>query len=130
MNGTENKKKVLIVEDDEVLSEMYKEKLKLEGYKVSTANDGKKALGRIKLGADLILLDILMPGLNGFEVLKRIKKDKAISDIPVVVLTNIGGESLDKDKNLALSLGATDYMIKALNTPEDVVNKIRIILSN
>lgn len=130
MNGTENKKKVLIVEDDEVLSEMYKEKLKLEGYKVSTANDGKKALGRIKLGADLILLDILMPGLNGFEVLKRIKNDKTISQIPVVVLTNIGGESLDKDKNLALSLGATDYMIKALNTPEDVVNKIRIILSN
>ena len=126
---TDNKKKVLIIEDDEILLEMYKEKLKLEGFKVSTANDGKKALIRIKSGADLILLDILMPGLNGFEVLKKIKNDEDVSDIPVVVLTNIGGESLDKDKSLALSLGATDYMIKALNTPEQVVSKIKKILS-
>lgn len=126
---TDDKKKVLVIEDDELLLEMYKEKLKLEGYRVSTASDGRKALVRLKSGADLILLDILMPGLNGFEVLKRIKSDSTVSSTPVIVLTNIGGESLDKDRKLALSLGATDYMIKALNTPEQVVNKIKKILS-
>lgn len=125
----DEKKKILIIEDDELLLEMYKEKLKLEGFRVSTASDGRKALVRIKSGADLILLDILMPELNGFEVLKRIKADKTVADTPVIVLTNIGGESLDKDRNLALSLGATDYMIKALNTPEQVVEKIKKILA-
>lgn len=121
-------KRVLVVEDDEMLLEMYKEKLKLEGFRVSCVSDGKKALARIKLGADLILLDILMPELNGFEVLKRLRQNPETSKIPVIVLTNIGGESTDKDKQLAISLGATDYMIKALNTPDQVVNKINSIL--
>lgn len=124
----EFRKKVLIVEDDIVLIEMYKEKLKIEGYRVATASDGKKAINRIKDGADLILLDILMPGLNGFEVLKKIKADKETGKIPVIVLTNIGGESVDKDKDMAMSLGATDYLVKALNTPESVVDKINSIL--
>lgn len=123
------KKRVLIVEDDKILVEMYKEKLKLEGFLVSTALDGKKAMPKIKKGADLILLDILMPGLNGFEVLKRIQANESAKKIPVIVLTNIGSDSFDKDKNLALSLGATDYMIKALNTPDSVVKKINSILS-
>lgn len=124
----ESKKRILIVEDDKILVEMYKEKLKAEGFLVTAALDGKKALPKIKKGADLILLDILMPGLNGFEVLKLIQQDDKQKTIPVVVLTNIGSESFDKDKELALSLGATDYMIKALNTPEDVVKKINSIL--
>lgn len=124
-----NKKRILIVEDDKTLVEMYKEKLKLEGFLVSTALDGKKALPKIKKGADLILLDILMPGLNGFEVLKRVQMDEKMKPTPIVVLTNIGSDSFDNDKKLALSLGATDYMIKALNTPEDVVKKINSILS-
>ncbi|MCL5410675.1 MAG: response regulator [Patescibacteria group bacterium] len=123
------KKRILIVEDDQTLVEMYKEKLKLEGFLVSTAMDGKKAISKIKQGADLILLDILMPGLNGFEVLKKIRLDDNNRLVPVLVLTNIGSESFDSDKKLALSLGATDYMIKALNTPEDVVAKINKILN-
>jgi len=122
------KKRILIVEDDQALVEMYKEKLKLEGFLVSTAMDGKKAISKIKQGADLILLDILMPGLNGFEVLKKMRLDTDHKEIPVIVLTNIGSDSFDSDKKLALSLGATDYMIKALNTPEDVVRKINEIL--
>lgn len=111
-----------------MLVEMYKEKLKYEGFKVSVATDGKKAIPKIKQGADLVLLDILMPGLNGFEVLKKIKADKNLAKIPVIVLTNIGGESVDKDKNMALSLGASDYLVKALNTPEQVLNKVKNIL--
>ena len=127
--GNTSKKRVLIVEDDKILVDMYKEKLKLAGFHVTTALDGKKALPKIKKGADLILLDILMPGLNGFEVLKRMQMDKSSKEIPVIVLTNIGSDSFDKDKTLALSLGATDYMIKALNTPDSVVKKINSILS-
>jgi CheY-like chemotaxis protein len=125
---SKNKKKILVVEDDQVLVEMYKEKLKIEGFSVQTVLDGKKAITKIKKGADLILLDILMPGLNGFEILKRIQNDEETKKIPVIVLTNIGSDSFDKDKQLALSLGATDYMIKALNTPEEVITKINSIL--
>ena len=124
------KKRILIVEDEIELVEMYKEKLKKEGFRVLTVNDGKRALVRIKQGADLILLDILMPGMNGFEVLKKIKSDSETNDIPVIVLTNIGSESADKDKNLALSLGAADYMVKSLNTPDSVVKKINLVLNN
>jgi DNA-binding response OmpR family regulator len=127
---TNLKKRILIVEDEIELVEMYKEKLKKEGFRVLTVNDGKRALMRIKQGADLILLDILMPGLNGFEVLKRIKSDSQTNNIPVIVLTNIGSESADKDKNLALSLGAADYMVKSLNTPDSVVKKINLVLSS
>lgn len=125
----DEKKRVVIVEDDQTLVEMYKEKLKLEGFLVSTVTDGKKAISKIKLGADLILLDILMPGLNGFEVLKKIRFDENLKHIPVLVLTNIGSDSFDSDKKLALSLGATDYMIKALNTPDQVVAKINKMLN-
>ncbi len=123
------KKKILIVEDDQALVEMYKEKLKLEGFNVATVTDGKKAMLRIKQGADLVLLDILMPGLNGFEILKKIRKNQSVKDVPVLVLTNIGSDSFDSDKKLALSLGANDYLIKALNTPDEVIKKINTILA-
>jgi len=122
-------KKILIVEDDQMIVEMYKEKLKLEGFRVVTATDGRKALYKLKQeNPDLILLDILMPGLNGFEVLKRIKKKDETKDIPVLVLTNIGSESIDQDKSLAMALGANDYLIKSLNTPDDIVSKIYAIV--
>lgn len=122
------KKSILIVEDDQTLVEMYREKLKNEGFRVLTVKDGKIALQRIKEIPDLVLLDILMPNLNGFEILKRVKKDKETKDIPVIVLTNIGSESVDSDKKLALSLGASDYLVKSLNTPEDIIAKIRSVL--
>jgi DNA-binding response OmpR family regulator len=131
MNDTQelSKKRILLIEDDPMLVEMYREKLKMEGFRVATVGDGKKAIARIKQGADLILLDILMPGMNGFEVLKKVKADTQTKEIPVIVLTNIGTELTDNDKNLAISLGATDFMIKSLNTPDDVVDRIRTILT-
>ncbi len=122
-------KRILVVEDDPMLVEMYRDKLKMEGFRVSTATDGKKALTRVKEGADLILLDILMPGLNGFEVLKKIKSAPETKNIPVIVLTNLGSQLTDNDKSLALSLGAADYMIKALNTPDEVAERIREMLA-
>lgn len=123
------KKSILLIEDDEALVDMYKEKLKNSGFRVLTVTDGKIALQRIRQGADLILLDILMPNLNGFEILKRMKSEPEIKDIPVIVLTNIGSESTDNDKKFALSLGAVDYMVKSLNTPEDVVDRIKQVLA-
>lgn len=123
------KKKIIVVEDDQAIVEMYRDKLKYEGFNVATVMDGKKALSRIKQGADLVLLDILMPGLNGFEILKKIKNNSKLSSIPVLVLTNIGTDSFDNDKKLALSLGASDYLIKALNTPDQVVKKINEIFA-
>jgi DNA-binding response OmpR family regulator len=123
------KKRILIIEDEALIVDMYKEKLKFEGFRVSTAMDGKKALTRAKQGADLILLDILMPGLNGFEVLKRLKSEKETQSIPVIVFTNMGTEVTNNDKNFALSLGAVDYMVKSLHTPDEVIDRIRTILS-
>lgn len=119
---------IILVEDDLTLVEMYRDKLKEEGFRVLTVTDGKMAMQRIRQGADLILLDILMPNLNGFEILKRIKNDNKTKDIPVIVLTNIGSETVDSDKKLALSLGANDYMVKSLNTPDDVVARVRSII--
>lgn len=124
----ENKKSVLLIEDDLALVEMYRDKLRDEGFRVLTVTDGKLALQRTRQGADLILLDILMPNLNGFEILKRIKNEEKLKNIPVIVLTNVGSNSIDNDKKLAFSLGAADYMIKSLNTPTDVVNKIKSII--
>lgn len=123
------KKTILIIEDDVAIVEMYKEKLKNEGFRVLTANDGRIALQRLKESVDLILLDILMPKLNGFEVLKKLKNNDQTKNIPVIVLTNIGSESIDNDKKLAFSLGASDYMIKSLNTPNDVVAKVRALFA-
>lgn len=125
---TITKKRILIIEDDPMLLEMYRDKLKIEGFRVSTVSDGKKALTRAKQGADLILLDILLPGLNGFEILKRLKSEEQTQSVPVIVITNIGNELSDRDKKLALSLGADDFMIKALNTPNDIVTRIRLLL--
>ncbi len=121
-------RRVLLVEDDQMLVDMYKDRLKSEGFRVRTATDGKKALIRIKEGADIILLDVLMPGMNGFEVLRKIRSDDKSKDIPVIILTNIGSETTDSDKNLALSLGATDFMVKSLHTPDEIIQKIYSVL--
>ncbi len=122
-------KKILIIEDDITLVEMYKDKLTLEGYQVVTATDGKKALRRLKDNPDLILLDILMPHINGFEVLKRIKNDPTTKNTPVIVLTNLGSTATEADKDFALSLGATDYMIKSLHTPDQIVGRIQSLVT-
>lgn len=123
-------KDILLVEDDQVLSEMYEEKLALEGYNVTVANNGGEAIKKIKRRPALILLDIMMPGLNGFEVLKKIKSDIKTRDIPVIVLTNIGSETADNDKDLALSLGAESYLVKSYHTPEEVIRRVKNTLGD
>lgn len=119
-------KTILIVEDDQFLREMYKVKLELEGFKIITAEDGEKALKLIKTKAvDLVLLDIIMPKVDGFGVLEGMQNTDGKLDVPVVLLTNLSQkEEVDK----GFKLGAKDYMIKAHFVPSEVVTKIKTLL--
>jgi len=115
-------KKVLLVEDEPLLVSLYKETFEGQSYRFDVVESGSEALNFVKNNKpDLILLDILLPGMNGFEVLRKLKSSAKTKDIPVIVLTNLGSEETDKDKQLALSLGAVDYLIKSYHTPEDML---------
>lgn len=121
--------KILIVEDDKFLSELISTKLNKEGFEVSIALDGETGLDKaIKEIPDIVLLDILLPGISGFEVLEGIKKhaDAAVKAIPVLILSNFGQESKVQQ---GLSLGAVDYLVKANFTTSEIVAKIRSIIA-
>jgi DNA-binding response OmpR family regulator len=106
------KKHILVVDDDPLISRMYEHKLTADGYDVDTAPDGKIALEKISSKKpDLILLDVMMPKLNGVETLKEIKADKKFSKIPVIFLTNLTDNA--EDVKNAKELGALDYLVKA-----------------
>lgn len=114
---------VHIVEDDEFLANIYKTKFEMEGFKVTTSADGEVALVDIKKKPPkIILLDILLPKLDGFGVLEQLKKDPEVKDIPVILLTNLGQKD-DVDKGL--ELGAVDYLIKAHFKPSETVAKVK-----
>ena len=112
-----------------MLASMYEERLTEEGYEVSLAFDGEEALERARNRPNLILLDIMLPKLNGFEVLKKLKEGAETRHIPVIILTNLGSKSANEDRNLALALGAADYLVKSFHLPNEVVDKIKIILN-
>jgi DNA-binding response OmpR family regulator len=119
-------KKILIIEDDPFLSEMYATKFSQSGFQAEIAADGIKGMKKIEASKpDLILLDIVLPKLDGFEILKRIKKDSKLKEIPVILLTNLGQKN-EVEKGLAL--GANEYIIKAHFTPTAVVAKVKEIL--
>ena len=119
-------KVILLVEDDTFLSNIYKTKFEMEGYQVITAMDGEAGLTFVKTKKpDLILLDILLPKMDGFSVLKEIKADEKIKDIPVILLTNLGQKD---DVSKGLELGAVDYLIKAHFKPSETVGKVRKII--
>ena len=118
--------KVLLIEDEELLLRMYRTKLELENFEVEIATDGEEGLAKVrKFKPDLILLDIIMPKLNGIEVLKEIKAATELKGIPVVILTNA---SVDVSIQECLELGALGYIVKSDNTPSQVVNKVRVFL--
>ena len=119
-------KKILIIEDDPFLSEMYATKFNQSGFQTELATDGKKGLEKIKTSKpDLILLDIVLPKMDGFEILKKIKKDSKLKEIPLILLTNLGQKN-EVEKGLAL--GADEYIVKAHFTPTAVVAKVKKIL--
>ncbi len=119
----EKLKHVLIVEDDRFIAEVYTTKLVSEGFDVVVAEDGTEALQKIeKKLPNLVLLDLLMPKMNGIEVLEKINKDSRFGSIRVVVLTNAS----EKDYiSQAMKLGASDYLIKSNFTPDEVVERIK-----
>ena len=120
------KLKVLIIDDDAFLSNIYVTELELEGFSVVSGRDGEEGIKlALKEKPDLILLDVLMPKLDGFEALKRLKADKATKDIPVIILTNLGQKE-DTEKGLAD--GAVDYLIKAHFVPAEAVAKMKRVL--
>ncbi len=121
------KKHILLVEDDEFLAELYATKISLEGFTVSLASDGEKGIKLIKeKKPDLVLLDIVLPKMDGFEVLSKIKADKQTANIPVILLTNL---SQKDEVKKGLEFGAVDYLIKAHFMPSEVIKKIKSVLN-
>jgi len=128
MTTKDGKTKILLIEDDPFLSSMYSTKFEMENFYVSSAEDGEKGL-KLSLNEkpDIILLDILMPKMNGFEVLEKLKANEETNKIPVILLTNLN----QKDEiERGMSLGANDYLIKAHFMPSEVVDKIKKIINS
>ncbi len=125
--ATTEKINVLIVEDDSFLANIYKTKFEMEGFKISVSENGEVALADVKKKKPaIILLDILLPKLDGFAVLSKLKEDKDTKDIPVILLTNLGQKD---DVQKGLDMGAVDYLIKAHFKPSEVVEKVKKVLS-
>lgn len=123
MEGEKNNIRVVLVEDEEVLLEVLESKLKKEGFEVFSAKDGMAGLDLIKaILPDIILLDVVMPRMDGFEVLENLKKDPELSKIPVIIISNSGQ---DVEIGRALALGVKDYLVKAEFDPQEVLDKIR-----
>jgi len=118
-------KKILIVEDDKFLRDLLERKLEKEELAIKTAIDGEEANKMISEWLpDLVLLDLIIPKIDGFEVLRQAKSNPTTKDIPVLILSNLGQqEEIEK----GLNLGATDYLVKAHLTPDEIVFKIKKI---
>jgi len=118
--------KVLIIEDEKILAEMYKDKFEEAGYQVDSVFSSEQALDYLKKEKpDLILLDILLPRENGIHLLKRLKEIEGISEIPVVAFSNYDEP---KTKKEALDLGAKAYLIKTQYTPKELLEEIKKVL--
>lgn len=127
MGDNNTPKQVLVVEDDQFLRDLIVRKLKEEGIKTLQAIDGEEGLRLAReKKPELILLDLILPGMDGFEVLRQLKADSGASGVPVIILSNLGQQS-DIDKGL--SLGAKDYLIKAHFTPSEIVEKVKKALA-
>ena len=119
--------KILIVEDDPLMSRMYQKIFKFEGFDVDFASDGEEGLEKVRsTKPTLVLLDIMMPKMNGLEVLDKLKLDPETKNIPVIMLTNLAGT---QDAEAALTKGAVKYIIKSENEPKQVVNMVKEILA-
>jgi len=120
-------KTILIVEDDALISRMYQKIFVYEKYRVVLAVDGEEGLYQARTEKPtLILLDVMMPKLNGLEVLEKLKADSETKNIPVVMLTNLAGE---RDAEEALMKGAVKYIVKSEHDPQQVVKMIKEILA-
>ena len=116
-------KKILLVEDEELLADLLLKKLTVSGYEVSLANDGERGLNLVReLRPDLVLLDILMPKMDGLQVLAEMQKDNALRKIPVIVISN-SGQPVEIDQ--IKKLGARDWLIKTDFDLQEVIQKVK-----
>lgn len=116
-------KKILLVEDEELMIDILQRKLEKEGYEVSVARDGEEGLEAMKRSRpDLTLLDIIMPKMGGFEVMEEMQKDPKLKEIPVIVISN-SGQPVELDR--AQKLGAKDWLIKTEFDPQEVIEKVK-----
>jgi len=115
-------KKILIVEDEEILIDLLQRKLTNEGYEILVARDGEEGLKIMQeINPDLVLLDIVMPKMGGFEVMEEMAKDSELKKIPIIVISN-SGQPVEIDR--AQELGAKDWLIKAEFDPQEVLDKV------
>jgi DNA-binding response OmpR family regulator len=120
-------KVILLVDDDLTLREMYEERLKAEGFEIIQAVNGEEALAKAKESMpNVILLDIMMPKINGFDVLKQLKANEELKAIPVIILTAL---IQDVDRLQGKKLGAVDYIVKSETMPGEVIDKIKKVLA-
>ncbi|MDP9211930.1 MAG: response regulator [bacterium] len=122
-----DKKKIVLIEDDSVLAEMYLQKFQREGYDIFHALDGDEGIALIRQHEpDLVLLDIMMPKKSGIQVLEELKQDEETKDVKVVLLSNVGDQDyIDR----GMALGAADYLLKSNFTPSEVVGKAAALLA-
>jgi DNA-binding response OmpR family regulator len=119
--------KILLAEDEEMISTAYKEGFSYLGYDIVVACDGAEAIEAIKASMpDILLLDVIMPTMNGFEALEVIRANSKLKTLPIVMLTNLSQPS---DRQRALELGATDYLIKSDITLKELVVRILEVLA-
>lgn len=120
--------KILLIEDDSLISRLYQKAFSFDLYEVEVASDGEEGFDKIKLfKPDLILMDFMMPKMNGLELLEKVKKEEGIKKIPVIMLTNIKN---DKNIDTAIKLGAVKYIVKGDQPPSEVVAMVEETLSS
>lgn len=120
-------KKILLIEDDPFLSEIYITKFEQVGYSIEVVDNGEAGLKKAsESNPDVVLLDIVLPKMNGLEVLSAIKKDPNLNNTAVIILSNLGS---DEDLNRAKDIGADGYLVKSQYTPSEVVSQVENILN-
>ncbi len=116
-------KKIVIIEDEEIMINLLQKKLSQNGYEVSIARDGREGLDLVrKIMPDLVLLDIIMPKMGGFEVMDEMRQDEKLKEIPVIIVSN-SGQPVEIDK--AKESGAKDWLIKTEFDPQEVIDKVK-----
>ncbi len=123
-----NQVRILWIEDDTFLGELIAERLRGEGYEVTYVVNGEDALKEANEPPppDMILSDIMLPGVDGFEILESVKKDERLRNVPVILFSNLNHED---DVNKGIEMGAANFLIKANVTPDQVVEQIKILLA-
>ena len=121
-----NKKSILLIEDDDIVSELLEKRLVKAGYTVEIVNNGIDGLAEIhKNKPDLVLLDMLLPGMDGFSILKELNDEGILPDLPVIIISN-SGQPVEIEH--AIKMGVRDYLVKVNFNPNEVLEKVKLIL--